>query len=163
MRALIRHLAMAGLFLATAGAAVAAVTVTYAHPEHYADLPFPARDREQVLKSLAEHFNQLGQALPPGENLKVEVLDLNLAGELRPSVRSGQDIRILHGGADWPQMRLRYAVESGGKVISSGEDQLDNMMYLNRVNRYSDGDSLRYEKQMIDDWFRKAILAHHPG
>jgi hypothetical protein len=31
------------------------------------------------------------------------------------------------------------------------------MNYLNHINRYFDGESLRYEKQMIDDWFEKTI------
>jgi hypothetical protein len=32
------------------------------------------------------------------------------------------------------------------------------MMYMQRLNRYSDGDTLRFEKQMLDTWFDKTIL-----
>jgi hypothetical protein len=35
------------------------------------------------------------------------------------------------------------------------------MNYLGHLNRYPDGDRLRYEKQMIDDWFAKTLL-HKP-
>ncbi|HZX26131.1 MAG TPA: DUF3016 domain-containing protein [Telluria sp.] len=39
-------------------------------------------------------------------------------------------------------------------MVASGEDRLSNMDYLMRLNIYSSGDPLRYEKQMIDDWFK---------
>jgi hypothetical protein len=111
-----------------------------------------------VLKDLTEHFQKLGKQLPPDENLAIEVLDIDLAGRIYPGMRSGRDIRILKGGADWPHMRLRYSLDAGGKVIDSGEADLSDMMYMQRLNRYSDGDTLRFEKQMIDAWFDKTIL-----
>jgi hypothetical protein len=55
-------------------------------------------------------------------------------------------------------MRLRYTVEQGGQVVASGEADLSDMMYLQRMNRYFDGDPLRFEKTMIDEWFDKTIL-----
>src|SRR5438128_1156562 len=128
MKPVIRHLALAGLSLLSCAGASAGVTVSYVHPENYADMPFASWEREQVLKDLTEHFNHLGKSLPAGEDLKVEVLDLDLAGRLHPNFRStAQEIRILRGGADWPHMHLRYSIESGGKVISSGDAQLNNM------------------------------------
>jgi hypothetical protein len=32
------------------------------------------------------------------------------------------------------------------------------MMYQQQLNRYSSGDPLRYEKRMLDDWFKKEVL-----
>jgi uncharacterized lipoprotein YbaY len=158
MKPLLRQLALAGLFLLSAGAASAAVTVTYDHPENFTDLPFTPWDREQVLKDLTEHFQKLGKALPPGQDLKIDVLDVDLAGREQPSRRAGaQEIRVLHGGADWPHIHLRYSLESDGKVIKSGDEQISDMMYLQHLNRYIEGDTLQYEKQMLDDWFRKTI------
>ena len=43
----------------------------------------------------------------------------------------------------------------GGYV---GDDELSNMMYQQRMSRHSDSDPLRYEKQMIDEWFGKTIV-----
>jgi len=38
------------------------------------------------------------------------------------------------------------------------------MNYLERIgNARNSGDSLRYEKQMIDDWFKKTITAKQPS
>jgi hypothetical protein len=161
MKPVVRHLAVAGLFLLSAGGASAAVTVSYYQPEQYGEVPFATWERDQVLKDLTAHFDKLGQGLPPGQDLKVEVLDLRLAGRLRP--RAGREIRVLTGRADWPTMHIRYSTEAGGKVISSGESTLSDMSYMDRASRYFDGDSLRYEKHMIDVWFKKTILARQPG
>ena len=157
MKPLFRQLALGAALVLSAGGAAAAVTVAYDHPDKFTDLPFTPWDREQVLKDLAEHFQKLGKALPPGQDLKIEVLDVDLAGREQPSRRAANEIRILRGGADWPRIHLRYSLESGGKVIQRGDEQLSDMMYMGRLNRYSDGDTLQYEKQMLDDWFKKTI------
>lgn len=143
--------------------ATAAVTVKFIEPEHYQDLPFSPIDRERILKDLGEHFVKLEKLLPPGEDLQVEVVDLDMAGRLIPNFRASQDLRVLRGGADWPHMKLRYTLSANGRVISSGEEQLSDMAYLDRINRYSDGDTLRYEKRMIDDWFNKKFRAKRPS
>jgi len=157
MKTVIRQLALAGLFALTAGSALAGVTVSYTEPDKFTDLPFPSWEREQVLKDLTDHFVKLGKELPAGQDLKVEVLDIDLAGREYPNSR-GRDIRILKGSADWPSMHLRYSLEANGQVIGSGDAQLNDMMYMNRMQNYTDSDSLRYEKRMIDEWFEKTIL-----
>jgi Protein of unknown function (DUF3016) len=161
MKTLIRQLAFAAVCLLSAGSALAGVTVNYVEPGKYADMPFEPWERDDVLKGLTEHFQKLGKQLPPNQDLSVEVLDIDLAGRVHPGMRSGRDIRILRGGADWPHMRLHYALQAGGSTIASGDAELSDMMYLERLNRYSDGESLRFEKRMIDDWFNKTIL-HKP-
>lgn len=157
MKPLLRQLALGGLFLVAAGAASAAVSVAYDHPDKFTDLPFDQWDRDDVLKQLAAHFDTLGKALPAGQDLKIDVLDVDLAGREFPSHRAGHEIRILRGGADWPHIHLRYSLEQGGHVIKSGEAQISDMAYLDHINHYSDGDFLRYEKQMLDDWFAKTF------
>jgi hypothetical protein len=158
MKPLIRQLAFAGACLLAAGGAFAGVTVNYIQPDKFSDMPFEPWEREDILKSVTEHFQKLGQQLPAGTNFTVEVLDIDLAGRIIPGMRSGRDIRVLKGGADWPHMRLRYTLEQGGQVVASGEADLSDMMYLQRMNRYFDGDPLRFEKTMIDEWFDKTIL-----
>lgn len=156
MKSRLSGLALAGLALLGTGAASAAVTVTYTHPEKFIDLADNDVERERVLKEFDRYFAQLAKRLPPGQNLAIEVLDVDLAGRVEPTMRM-RDLRILTGGADWPSMRLRYRLEADGKVLASGEESLSNMVYLDRLNHYSGNDPLRYEKQMIDAWFGKTI------
>jgi hypothetical protein len=148
---------LAGLSGFAAGSASAAVTVNYVEPDKFSDLPFVPWEREDTLKTFTEHFTRLGNSLPPGQDLRIEVLDIDLAGRAIPSVRAGRDMRVLRGQADWPRMQFRYVIEQNGQVLKSGEAQLSSMNYLDQHTRYFDSEPLRYEKQMIDDWFEKNI------
>lgn len=151
---LTRYRILAAAVLALAGgAALAEVTVTYVKPEQFSDVPYGVREREQVMKELTAHFDHMGKQLPAGQTLKVEVLDVDLAGWVYPRRWGPDDIRVLRGGADWPHMHLRYTLEQDGKVLRSGDRELANMAYQQRMNRYPSDDALRYEKQMLDDWF----------
>ena len=148
---------IAGLALLASTAAWAGTEVHFTKPEQFSDVSFDQREREQVLKDLKAHFEKLGESLKPGLSLKIEVTDLDMAGRENPAMRSTQDFRVMTGGAHWPRMRLRYTLEQNGKVIASGNAYLSDMSYLQRIGRYSSSDSLRFEKQMIDDWFRNTF------
>ncbi|MRV72898.1 DUF3016 domain-containing protein [Duganella sp. FT92W] len=160
MRTSLHSLAAAALAMGaalTAGAAHAGATVTYIEPDKFIDVPFSPIDRERVLKDLSEHFARLGKQLPAGQDLKVEVTELDLAGRIEHTRRTGNEIRLLTGGADWPRMHLRYSLMQDGKVINSGEADLASLNYLNEMNLYGSSESLRHEKQMIDEWFGKTF------
>jgi hypothetical protein len=151
-----------GSLLCAGAAAQAAVTVNFVKAEDYPDMPLSTADRDDILHNISAYFTRLGTNLPEGTDLRIDVLDLDLAGHLEPSRRGSRDLRILRGGADWPRMTLRYAVESGGKVINSGEAKIQDMDYQSHASRMSDSDPLRYEKRMIDDWFYKTIAPRKP-
>ena len=163
MKSSIGKLALAGLLALGAGAASAGVTVNYVEPDKFADLPFPQWERDEVLRDLADHFAKLGKRLPPGVDLTVDITEIDLAGREYPNARSGRELRVLKGMADWPVIELRYTLTSNGQVVGSGSERLADMSYLNRVSRFTDSDSLRHEKRMIDDWFNKTILQKKPG
>jgi hypothetical protein len=150
-------LAATGLLALAAGSASAAVSVTYVQPEKFADMPFSPAEREDLLAQLTAHFKDLGKSLAPGQDLRIEVLDFDPAGRLIPNTRFGRDLRVLNGRADWPRMHLRYALEQDGQVLKSGEAELADMNYQQSHSRYFDSEPLRYEKQMVDDWFTKTI------
>ena len=141
----------------TTSVAGATATVTFTQPEKYVDMPFAPWEKAVVMKNLREHFDKLGTQLPQGQDLKVEVLDIDLAGRIEPRIGMSHDIRMLKGGADWPAIQLRYRVEAQDKVLKSGEARVSDMAYLNHFNRYSANEPLRYEKRMLDDWFKKVM------
>jgi hypothetical protein len=138
--------------LATLLAAVAhaEVHVTFDKPERYDDI---GRRSPERLKDLEQWLEKLGaKYLPPGENLRVEVLDVDLAGEPRYGAPSSfDDTRILKGKADWPSIRLRYVLESGVKELDRGEETVSDRNYLERPIRQPE--SLAYEKRMLEKWF----------
>ena len=144
---------VAGLALLASSAAWAGTEVQFSTPDQYTDVPFNPQERDEVLKELSRHFEKLGASLPPGQTLKIDVTDVDLAGRENPSLRAGQDIRVMNGRVDWPRMRLHYVLEQDGKVIRSGDAALSDMSYLSRINHYFSNEKLRYEKLMIDDWY----------
>jgi hypothetical protein len=152
-----RPLALAALLLLAVGSASAEVTVTFTNTDKYTDMPRFEREKQAMLGQIEKHFKTLAQGLPSGQDLKVDVLDVDLAGRIDPMRMD--EIRILRGMADWPRMSLHYSIEAGGKVIASGTDNITDMTYLDHINRYDRGDSLRYEKKMIDDWFKQTVSA----
>ena len=147
----------------SAASAQAAVTVTFTNPDKYADVPFAAKDKQEMMTELQRHFEKLGAQLPADQDLKIEIRDIDLAGRVEPSARASRDLRIIRGSADWPVITLRYSVESQGKVLKSGEERIADQNYTTGFNHYSSGESLRYEKQMLDRWFKKTIAPDKTG
>jgi hypothetical protein len=156
MRSLTRSTCLSlGLVLAAAAAqAAGAVSVTYVQQNKFADIGWSSRDVEDNLKELTRHFETLAaRHLADGQKLNVEVLDVDLAGEMRWSRRAGQDLRVLRGRADWPRIKLRYTLEGAGQAQRSGEENVADMTYLQRIPGAYAGEPLHYEKRMLDQWF----------
>lgn len=155
------RVAAAALALASVAgpAAAGTVEVRWLQPERYADAGRTALDRERTLASLAEHVAKLGAKLPDGQTLTLEVLDLDLAGEIRP--RGWNEVRVLRGGTDAPRISLRYALQGGGMAPRSGEVRLADLSYLDAfLHAARRGDELVYEKRMLDRWFDANFGAH---
>lgn len=160
MRALrtpVAALLLSGIAAMASASAVAGATVSYTDAQKFADMPFSPLDRERVLESLSKHFTELGKLLPAGQELTITVTDIDLAGRIDYSRRSANDIRIMRGMADWPRMELHYSLEQDGKVLRSGDARLSDMNYLENARLSTANDELRYEKQMLDNWFSKTF------
>lgn len=159
MNRVLQGAVLSGWLLLAAGAASAGATVTFTDPDKFADVPFSSVERQRVLEDLSGYITKLAGKLPAGQELKVEVLDIDLAGEVKPTTRGRDDLRILRGGADWPQIHLRYSLVQDGKVIKSGDERLADMTYMDHGAYMGRETSLRYEKQMLESWFRNKVLA----
>lgn len=156
MKKVFRELTAGVLLALAAGAASAGdVTVTYIQPENFSDIP-TGGEREETLRNLTTHFVKLGAKLPAGQQLRIDVLDIDMAGAEQPS-GGRTDMRVKTRGA-WPRISLHYSLESNGQVISTGPAELRDTSFMDRPNRYMDHDILRYEKKMVDTWFDKTIV-----
>ena len=156
MKKAFRKLSVGALLVLAASAASAGeVVVTYIQPENFSDLP-TGGEREETLRNLSAHFVKLGAKLPAGQHLRIDVLDVDMAGYEQPS-GARTDMRVKTREA-WPRISLQYSLESNGKVISTGPGELRDTSFMDRPNRYMDHDTLRFEKKMVDTWFEKTIL-----
>ena len=150
--------------LAGAGSAHAAgsVNVTFINPQQFDDATDNWRDEHGNLAEISNHLKMLGQKyLADSQSLKIDVLNVDLAGRLQLS-RSRGEVRVINGRIDWPRITLRYALQDNGQVVQSGEENVSDMAFLWRSAHYVTA-PLGYEKRMLDEWFRDRIVARHPA
>ncbi len=147
----------AALSLAFSAQAAGNVEVSFVKPESYADIGRSVVDRERHLDLLARHLRALGGRLPDGQTLKIEVLDIDLAGE-EIFNRHLSDVRVLRGRADWPRMTLRYTLSAAGQNLKSGDEKIADMGYLMHGHYAASRDALAYELRMVDGWFDARFL-----
>jgi hypothetical protein len=151
--------AFAAVCVLGAGAASAGVAVNYVNPEKFTDLPTGEWEREEVLRELVKHFDKMAKDLPAGRDLTVNITDIDLSGREYPGRRASGDIRVREGKSDWPYIEIHYTVSANGQTLDSGVSQLRDQTYLLRPTKLSmETDNLRFEKRMLQDWFRKTIL-----
>lgn len=146
---------------ATTAAFAGTASVAFIAPEKYTDASYAhpvanESDRAQVLRDLEQHLQRLAtRGLAPTDTLKVEVLDIDLAGHFPPLGVGGSDLRVVTD-ITGPRIRLRYSlVRDGSAPVSGGEEVLSDLNFMVPSNRYSSGDRLRYEKALLDRWFEK--------
>lgn len=149
----------------SAAAFAAALSVVFVDPDKFTDAAYSHRhgtgqERAEVMRDIERHLRQLVEGgLAADDALRVEVLDIDLAGWFEPfRFRTGTDVRVLRD-ITWPRIELHYTLTRGDRVIASAEEQVLDLNYLMTVNRYGSSDRLRYEKAMLDDWFSRHIVA----
>lgn len=147
-RALIRSL-LPSLVL-FAASAQAAVVVSFPESDRYTDVGGWGLDARPAIEAIERHFHKLGERyIPPRDTLRIEVLDIDLAGHIRLIGSSMTAVRVVRGPVDWPRMRLRYTLESPGASAAAREETLTYREGL--ANR---SEEFFHEKKMLDDWFR---------
>lgn len=106
---------------------------------------------EAALRPLAE------RRLKAGDQLDVEVLDVDLAGELEPlRSRGGGDLRVMRE-ITWPPITLRYTLRHGGAVLRSGEQRLSDLDYLGGRSSTSSPARYEYEARLLRRWFEQSV------
>lgn len=149
-----RWIVLAVMALASA-AARADVQVNFIHPEKFSDTKDNNGFRQpDVLKDIEAHLVAQVQKRLPGRDVRIDVSDVDLAGEVEPFVWRGQWLRVMRTITS-PSIELSYEVREGGKVVQQGKTRLRDMNYQDGFNAYYSGDSLRYEKRMIDRWMQR--------
>ncbi len=154
------------LLLSFSAVSQAEVNVSWSEPENYRDID--ATDESQskfekrVFKQFEEYFKELSKGLPTGQKLWIKVTDLDLAGRVLPGYAHGIDsnkqLRVIKR-IDYPRIKFKYHVtDANGKVLSSNEVKLKDLGFQDGLQtRNKLRDNLRYEKDMIKDWFQKTF------
>jgi hypothetical protein len=143
---------------ALVASAAAQVNVRFTEPEKFTDLQSTWQTEASLLAALGEHLKQLGQKhLGEAQVLDIEVTDIDLAGSQEYFWRISP-LRVMRDVTS-PRISLRWRLSSSDPNGPAIEVTLRDMAYLSRTNHYAEGDPLRYEKLMLDDWFRRTFAA----
>lgn len=150
-------LAAAALALLAAGSAqaVGRAEVNFVQPEKFIDAGFGSLERQRNLKLVADQFDRLARRLPDGQVLKVEVTDLDLAGEV--DTLSVHRIRVMGQLPDAPRLSLRFELQQDGRVLAAGQDDLIDMAYAMGASHLKGTGPLPYEARMLERWFNDRL------
>lgn len=156
--------AAAGLSLLIATAsAQPIVEIVFVNPERYSDASQSRyvgaeHERDAALAELREHLQVLGaKYLKNGDRLRIEILDVDLAGTFELFRSAQRDVRVMRE-AGVPKIDVRHTL-SRGAMQSSGQERVTDPAFLNNATRCRDAGSLCYEKLMLEDWFMRSFAA----
>jgi len=145
----------------TVAAHAATVNIQWQHPDKYTDVQAGEGSQQafqkRVFSQLDKHFAKLAKKLPADQQLNIKVTNLDLAGDV--NFGNAQRIRIVRD-IFIPRMVLSYQLlDSSGKTLKKQQVKLQDLSFMNNISLKYQNDSLGYEKNMIDNWFKKTFLA----
>ncbi len=131
----------------------AAVSVSFVNPQNYLD--FQSESCVQRDEMLGEHRQTLldlgTRYLKPGQNLNIEVLDVQRAGILRDTTPSHTALLTANTP---PRIDVQYTLRQNSKIILSAHEAVTDIDYFLDQSSHLSSDRLVYEKQVLHDWFR---------
>ncbi len=145
-----------------AGAGAASrVEVIFDHPEKFTDVKDAdnptVEGREAILEKIRAFLvSSAGSRIPDGDKLTITFTDIDLAGEFEPRHSGPNNPRVLTENYP-PAFDFTFTVtDASGKVVREGSEHLRDAGYLLRASVDSIG-SLRYEKDVLDEWARTRL------
>ena len=158
--------ALSGVLLLTGlvGTARADIAVRFVAPERYVDACAAEAERARNLVVLERHIRAVaGACVADDEQLIIEVLDVDLAGDVDWSAATAVELRVLRE-VSWPRLELRYIlVNAQGQVVRQAHEEVSDMDYLRHSSRarLSRG-TLPYERLMLENWAARSLCRPAP-
>jgi hypothetical protein len=159
-------IALLALFTVPLATAEPSVEVVFTNPEKFSDasLDSPGYERgadPYVMKELRSYIQKLGERyLPPGQQLQIEIRNIDLAGHYEPWRPNAYEVRFMRD-ITWPSIDLHYVLRQNGQIVSQADARVIDQFYLQRPGRANRSDRLYSEKAMLSDWFRRQFTEQH--
>ncbi|PRC94945.1 DUF3016 domain-containing protein [Solimicrobium silvestre] len=138
------------------------VTVKWQEPEKYTDIQSGDQDKGKFEADLFKNFDsifaELARKLPDNTVWQITVTDLDLAGEVRPSMRgSGVEMRVVKP-IYRPAIMFEYKLlDAQNKVLKEAKVDLKDLGFMSRPASIIGRDRklYPYEEYMIRQWFEQ--------
>ncbi|WP_157014174.1 DUF3016 domain-containing protein [Mesorhizobium xinjiangense] len=144
--------------------AAGAVEVVFVHPERYRDIDddYGAAGGARSLKAVDGYLQYLGERyLKKGQALRVEILNIDLAGDHEPWRGEWRDVRIMRDITP-PSFTLRYTLRQNGRPVIEAEERVTDMTYLWGARSVYADRPYGYEKKMLRRWFERRFVRMIP-
>ncbi|WP_433766615.1 DUF3016 domain-containing protein [Pseudomonas putida] len=159
-------IALLPLLMVPIANAASSVEVDFKNPEKFTDasLDSPGYERgadTYVMKELRRYIQKLGERyLPPGQQLQIEIRNIDLAGRFEPWRPYAYEVRFMRD-ITWPSIDLHYVLKQNGQIVSQADARVIDQLYLQRPGRANRSDRLYSEKAMLSDWFLRQFAGQH--
>lgn len=136
------------------------VDVQFANPDQFVDAGTSQWDERDNVQRLGNYLQVLGQKyLPADQRMRIEVIDVDLAGTVQASRHDASWIRTVKGRTDYPRITVRYTLQDArGQQVASGQEAIVDLDYTHGLPRMRDFSGLYFEKQMLDKWFKQGFV-----
>lgn len=136
--------------------------VTWTDYKKYRDIQSGNEGREhfrkRTFKNFEKHFAKLAERLPTGQVLKIEVTDVDLAGD---TYAGGINRLRIVKEIYFPRLNFAYQlINADGSEVMAAEVKLKDMNFMMGSHLRYRNDALGYEKKMLDDWFKETFKDH---
>ena len=145
--------------LLTPSAFAASSEVTWTDYKSYRDIDEGNNGRKQfrerTFNNFEKHFAKLAATLPADQILKIDVTDVDLAGDTHAAgINRTRIIKNIYS----PRMNFSYQLlAADGTVIQSDDVVVKDMNFMSGNSLKYRNKPLGYEKKMLDDWFSKTF------
>ena len=133
--------------------------VEWVKPDEFTDIRAGNLNRkkfkEQVFKQFEEHFAALASKLPEGQQLKIQVHNIDLAGDVNAGginrIRIIKEIYV-------PKIKFSYQLLNDKDTeLTAGKANLKDMNFMGNNSLKYKHHSFAYEMKMLDHWFKETF------
>jgi len=133
------------------------VKVVFVNPDKFTDVKYEDYEENSpaLLDQIQTFLRETGEYyVPAGLHLEIKVTDITLAGRFEPWRGPDFDhVRIIRDLYP-PRIELEFRLtDAQGAVVNEGKRELTDLAFQMR-HPLPESDYLRYEKDMLKDWFR---------
>ncbi|MDP2560847.1 DUF3016 domain-containing protein [Psychrobium sp. 1_MG-2023] len=141
---------------------VSAVKVQWKNVDKFRDIDAASgiqkRFEKRVMNNLDEYLKQeLSKYLKRGQQASVTVYNLDLAGDVRPVIGQGGNIRIIQDIYP-PMIDIEYVIKGPkDQVVAKQRKRVRDIGFNMNAKLAGSTEALAYEKRMLKRWLRESL------